>query len=218
MFPEKHIAKEGFRLSTDTIDAYAEQCDALFISHLHQDHADETIARAFINKGKPVVVPENLWQKEDFSDKLTYPERNAEAIHTLPIQNGNNQLKVVAYPGHQGLKLLNNVTLVETPDNITVVQTGDQSNLMDFAWIDTVKEHHTVDILLPNCWTTDLPRMITGVDPAIVITGHENELGHTIDHRESYWLNAPRLGDGINRYVAMTWGESYCYQRKSSTP
>jgi len=209
----KHIGSEGFCLPEDVVEVYANQCDALFISHLHLDHADENVAQAFISKGKPVVVPENLWQKESFSNKLSYLERSADKVHSLPVQDGKKQLEVVIYPGHQGMKLLNNVTLVRMSDDITVVHTGDQSNLMDFTWIDAISENHQVDILLPNCWTTDMPRMIAGVDPAVVITGHENELGHSIDHREPYWLNAARIGDGITRYVAMTWGESFVYRK-----
>lgn len=209
----KHIGNEGFHLSKDDIETFAEQCDALFISHLHCDHADQTVAQSFISKGKPVVVPENLWQKETFTDKLTCLERSADKVHTLLIQDGKASLDVVVYPGHQGPVLLNNVTLVRMPENITIVQTGDQSNPADFKWIDSIKDHHTIDILLPNCWTTEMPRVIAGADPAIVITGHENELGHSIDHREPYWLNTARLGEGISRYITMTWGESFAYRK-----
>ena len=43
-------------------------------------------------------------------------------------------------------------------------------------WLATVGQHHDVDVLLPNCWTPDLPYMIRSVDPQVTITGHENEL------------------------------------------
>lgn len=57
---------------------------------------------------------------------------------------------------------------------------GDQSNEDDFQWIDEVGIHHVVDVLMPNCWTTDIAGVAKGFNPAIIITGHENEMGHTI--------------------------------------
>ena len=64
-----------------------------------------------------------------------------------------------------------------------------------------------------------------GFDPAVVITGHENEMGHTIDHREPYWLSYKRKS-GSERFggdpdigyetplLLMTWGESYHYDKR----
>jgi hypothetical protein len=77
-------------------------------------------------------------------------------------------------------------------------------------------------VILPNCWTTDIARAVRGFDPELVITGHENEMGHTIDHREPYWLTYQRQTgsdrSGGSRLVGydkpllvMTWGESYHY-------
>ena len=90
-------------------------------------------------------------------------------------------------------------------------QTGDQSNDGDFAWIDEVGAKHHVDVLMPNCWTNDIVRMVRGFDPELVMTGHENEMGHTIDHREPYWLTYQRLRRSTHPMVLMTWGESFHY-------
>jgi len=122
-------------------------------------------------------------------------------------------LKVAVYPGHQG-ELPNNVTVVTTPEKTVLCHTGDQLNDADLSWIDRIREHHRVDVLMPNCWTTDIVRMTDGIDPAVVITGHENELGHTIDHREPNWLTWRRYSKGKPPLVLMTWGESYRYEPK----
>jgi hypothetical protein len=126
------------------------------------------------------------------------------------------------YPGHQGEHIENNVPLIKTPGEMTFVHMGDQSNALDFSWIDEVHKHFEVDVLLPNCWTTDIVRVTRGFNPAVVITGHENELGHSIDHREPYWLSYQRR-EGSDRFggsrdvgydtplILMTWGESFHY-------
>ena len=120
---------------------------------------------------------------------------------------------------------LADIGYLDVADRSEFAQFGDQSNSDDFAWIDEVKDHFEVDVLLPNCWTTDIVRAVNGFDPVLVITGHETEMGHTIDHREPYWLSYRRRsgsarfgGDPDVGYetplLLMTWGESYHYQRR----
>jgi len=203
---------KGFPVADEVLGRIARQCDALFISHLHPDHADPWVARAFLDQGKPVLAPPEVWKSQPIHRKITHPARQADKIQTVAIQHGKRELKVIVYPGHQGATIQNNVWLVTTPEGMTFSQTGDQSNTDDFSWIDTVGAHHRVDVLMPNCWTTDMTRLVEGFNPALVITGHENELGHTIDHREPFWLSRIRLQDVTCPWLLMTWGESYHYR------
>lgn len=221
----RNVRSDGFRIPNELIAQLAEQCDALFISHRHRDHADETVARAFLERGKPVVAPPEVWQGRPIHATLTHLKRVAHEEQIVSVQGGAQHLRVVCYPGHQGASIENNVPLVFTPENLSFGHFGDQSNSDDFAWIDRVKDHYKVDVLLPNCWTTDIVRAVAGFDPAVVITGHENEMGHTIDHREPYWLTYKRRsgsarfgGDPDVGYetplLLMTWGESYHYEQR----
>jgi len=195
---------DGFRIVPDTLKRLAAQSDATFISHLHSDHANQEVAQLFLSAGKPVVAPEGLWKDNaGFAARLTYPRRNATEVHEIA------KLKVVAYPGHQGRDILNNVHLVTTPEGFTSIQTGDQSNTEDFAWIGHIGSQHKVDALLPNCWTTDIQRMVRGVNPRYVITGHENEMAHTVPHREDYTQTYNHLYGSPWPLVLMTWGESF---------
>jgi len=47
----------------------------------------------------------------------------------------------------------NNVTLVITPEGYSIAHRGDQINegnfMIDYDWIDKVKDYHKVDILIP---------------------------------------------------------------------
>ncbi len=226
---------DGFPVEMRLMEQIADQADALFISHRHGDHVDVRVVQLFIERNKPVIAPEGLWQlqelesssnRQDDSQRATlqnetvsnllFPERSAEVVHEIPVQNGAQILRVVAYPGHQGT-ITNNVHLVTTPDGYTVVQTGDQSGSEepggDFDWIAHIGYNHDVDVFLPNCWSTNIKRFIRGVNPKLVITGHENEMGHTVDHREDYTKTYNRLFGTRYPFIVMTWGESYHYHR-----
>ena len=220
----KSARAEGFPISEDIMDRLIKQCDVLFISHYHGDHAEEWVAQSFIDQGKPVVAPPEVWKDKSINTFITQLERVPHIVQTLPVQGGKQILKVIVYPGHQGENIENNVSLVKTPEGLSFSHMGDQSNSDDFEWIDEVGNNHVVDVLLPNCWTTDIVRVTKGFNPALVITGHENEMGHTIDHREPYWLTYQRQ-EGSDRFggssevgydtplILMTWGESYHYKR-----
>lgn len=220
----KSVKVEQFCIEDAEMSRLIDLCDVLFISHYHADHAEEWVAQTFLNQGKPVVTPPDIWEGKPISKQITHMEREAHRVQLLPIHDGQVNLKVVVYPGHQGLDIINNTYLVTTPEGLSVAQMGDQSNDDDFDWIDGAGKHQDLDILLPNCWTTDIVRVSKGFNPGLIITGHENELGHTIDHREPYWLTYQRQ-KGSDRFggssdvgysqplVLMTWGESYLYQR-----
>ena len=82
------------------------------------------------------------------------------------------------------------------------------SGKSNFKWIPTIKYNvPKIDALLVNCWTGAIAKAIPGFDPRYVITGHENEMGHTIDHREAYWLSFTKLANVDYKYVVMAWGE-----------
>jgi L-ascorbate metabolism protein UlaG (beta-lactamase superfamily) len=207
----------GMAIPPALIDRIVAQSDVTFISHLHGDHASADVARRFIAAKKPVVAPEVLWKGQpDLAAALTVLDRSATKTHEVRVRGGAQVLKVVAYPGHQGPNVLNNISLVTTPDGFTVVQTGDEWQMDapgdDFEWISQIGRDHNIDILLPNCWTNHLDRMVRGIDPKLVITGHENEMGHTVPHREDYTQTYSRLFGIPYPAIVMTWGEGVEYQ------
>lgn len=119
------------------------------------------------------------------------------------------------YTGHQGRDIENNVTLVFSPEGMSFAHTGDQSGpVAEWEWIDEVGNRNRVDVLFPNCWTPDIHRMVKGFKPQLVMTGHENEMGHTVDHRESNWLSYTRLKGSPTPFLLVSWGESYHYRPK----
>jgi hypothetical protein len=207
---------EGFPIPDALVEQIVRHCDVLFISHRHGDHADIRVAQAFIDLDRPVVAPPEVWAGKPIHRRITHLERAPLKTQELSIQNGERLLEVILYPGHQGRDIPNNVPLVFTPEGISFSQTGDQSNAEDFSWIDEVAGNHAVDVLMPNCWTTDIARMIRGFDPELVVTGHENELGHSVDHREPFWMTYDLLRESVAPFLLLSWGESFHYSRDNS--
>jgi L-ascorbate metabolism protein UlaG (beta-lactamase superfamily) len=216
----KSVLVEGFSISDDDMERLIKQCDVLFISHDHGDHREEWVTKAFLDQGKPVTGSPTVLNRTPVYEDMTHLKREPHTIQTLVLKDGKRKLQVVIYPGHQGFDCLNNVPLIITPEGLSFSHMGDQCNDDDFVWIDEVARHHEVDVLLPNCWTADIARAAKGFNPKLIVTGHENEMGHTIDHREPYWLTYQRrediVGSGYDYpLILMTWGESYHYKREN---
>jgi L-ascorbate metabolism protein UlaG (beta-lactamase superfamily) len=201
---------DGFSITGDMLERLVTQSDATFVSHMHADHANADVARLFLKQGKAVVLPEGLWSdRADLAGRVTYPTRSTSEVTEVGIRAGKERLRVVAHPGHQGATVTNNVHLVRSPDGFAALQTGDQWFEADFEWMAHIGSRHNVDVMLPNCWTMDIQRMARGVNPRLIITGHENEMAHTVPHREDYTQTWNRLHGSQYPLVLMTWGESF---------
>jgi L-ascorbate metabolism protein UlaG (beta-lactamase superfamily) len=197
------IGKRQF-FSDSLMQAIVDRCDVLFVTHEHSDHADSAVARMFSDQGKEVVVPTGLW--EGLSPQITPIRENRLEARPFTLQKKNVTLDVAVFPGHQD-RVVNNVYVVTTPEQKTIVHTGDQSNTTDTPLLAAIGQQHDVDILLAHCWMRPMEQIVTGIDPALVILGHENEMGHTIDHREAYWLTFRRIAALTHPAVVMAWGE-----------
>lgn len=191
-------------VSTENAKAIVEHCDALFLSHNHGDHVDRAVVDMFVAAGKPVVAAPDILM--GVAGVTHYRNEDAPQDVEVALKSGA-VLKVRIYPGHQS-RMMNNVYVITTPDNYTVCHTGDQSNKNDLEWIANIKNSSPrIDALMVNCWTTSITKAVPGFNPRYVITGHENEMGHTIDHREAFWLTFHKLRKVEHDYVVMAWGE-----------
>jgi len=205
-----------FADTKEVIGRIIEQCDVLFISHWHHDHADDWVAQTFIEQGKPVVSPPDVWKDKPFYEKLSHLDRDANMKHILPVGKGKYELKATIYPGHQG-DYLNNVSVIYTPEDFCFSHNGDQNAghiAEDTIWLHDIKNHHQVDVLLYNSYMS--PTWISGFDPDLVISAHENELGHGIHSRHPFWKMHKRSKSLTYPLLVMSWGESFHYYPKKS--
>lgn len=212
------LVRGPMHISDDVSRGFVSQCDVLFITHAHGDHASEWVRDEFLAQGKPVVAPLSAWPEDA---RLTRLDRHAQLRQKLAVQSGKRTLEVIVYPGHQG-DLENNVYCVYTPEGSGIMQTGDQANHDDFAWIDRIKDGpDKVDVLICNCWSFNIARLVRGVNPRLVLPTHHLEMSHEPSHRETYEQTYGRYdgtntsfdsreGDGYQGYPmsALAWGET----------
>ena len=183
----------------------AEALDGSFTTHRHGDHLNPPFMQQMVALGKPVVIPPDLWS-DDVRGK-----------GMLRVAGGDKRsvagMSCEVFPGHQ-IDVPNNVYLI-TSDGISIMHAGDQFQEADFpAWIDGLGKSRQVDVLLISCWTLDLPRVVQGARPKLVITGHENELWHPVRERESYADSFERLSAVHCPSLVMTWGEKLTWSEE----
>lgn len=185
------------------MERIVDQCDALFISHRDGDHADPPTVNMFLRRGLPVMAPTNALPDV----KGITHVREEQPLQRTVVARGHN-LKVYIFPGHQGQKLENNVYMVTLPCGKSVMQTGDQGNEFDSEkfpqWLEGLPRP---DVLMVNCFTYLIKEFCNIVQPAFTVTGHEDELGHVMPHREAYWLTLYKLKNLGRPYSVMSWGE-----------
>lgn len=196
-------------VSDKDIATIVDQCDVLFPTHNHGDHVDRYVADRFIAAGKPVVAADEILKDVE---GVTHYRSEIDILDKEITLRSGEVLKVKIYPGHQS-EMMCNVYAVTTPEGLTVAHTGDQYNEGDFKWINTVKDQKpAIDALIINCWSMNIADAIKGFNPRYVLTGHENEMGHTIDHREAFWLTFQKLQPVTHDYVVMAWGEWFSFK------
>lgn len=193
------------RLCADSlVKAIVERCDIMFLSHNHPDHVDPAVVDMFTSAGKQVVAPTSILPD---NDKVTHirEEKIVERGFTLP---GGRKISVKILPGHQD-DMFNNIYVVKTGSGHTFAHTGDQWNREDLSWLLAADGSiPRVDALIINCWANSLADTAAAFAPRLVVPAHENELGHTIDHRESYWASFDKFRRIPLPSVLMVWGES----------
>lgn len=185
------------------VQQIVDRCDILFLTHNHGDHVDPVVVDMFLKAGKPVVAPTNILPDK----KEILHERSHEMIDKKIELSDNRHICVKIFPGNQD-NLMNNIYVVTTAEKKTIAHVGDQYNKEDMEWIVNIKQHiPRPDALVVNCWTHRMNDLVNGFNPKLVVTGHENEMGHTIDHREAFWLTFEKMEKISKDYTVMGWGE-----------
>lgn len=192
-----------FYIDEVSMRSIVKQCDILFLTHIHDDHASQSVAKMFYEQGKEVVTPGNFW--EDMELRLRVLRGDDMIRENIPVPAKNTSLDVKVYPGYQG-KLENNVYFITLPEGQTIMHVGDQTYYEDLVDKINIKAIN-VDILLMGC-AGNIFLTVPEIKPSFVFLGHENEMEHGIDHREPYWLSF-RRSNGLSPVLVLAWGESY---------
>jgi hypothetical protein len=187
-----------------------ERCDGLFVTHIHDDHCDDGVMNMFTAAGKPVYVVGNYVGACKGTNLIRF-----DGPKDLKMKLGGSKVKVTVLPGHQD-DLLNNVYIFSMPGGRSVACLGDQYSEEDMAIMRKASEYAPdLDVLVINCWSNHFNEYVSGFSPKVIVTGHEDELGHSIDHREAFWLTYYKMEEVFKvsvPYVIMAWGEAYAYR------
>lgn len=196
-------------MSDSVARALADRCDILFLTHNHGDHVDPFVAECFLEQGKPMVAPDEIMP----DDARIRHTRRPEIWHEQFRAANGVVLDATVVPGHQD-HLQNNIYIVTVPKSYTVSSSGDQWLREDQELVLNLQgKVPEVDVFMPICWAASLPELCRSVGAKVVLTGHENELGHhSIDHREAYWLSYNKLDGFPIPNSLMTWGECFYYK------
>lgn len=199
--------RQGQIVNDSLMNLLVNRSDILFISHNHSDHGDVNVVNMFQAQGKQVYAPDEFWPENEKINHIWFDKGK-----DLTMKVRNQKLKVRVYPGHQD-KLHNNIHVFTLPEGYTVAHLGDQYLEEDMEWIQHIyKEVKNLDVLIVDCWILKLQEVIASFDPKLVVTAHENEMFHTIDHREAFWLTYYKMQPVTKPYLIMSWGEWYEYK------
>lgn len=199
----------------DEAQKIAENIDMLFLTHPHSDHYSPIMLQAAINAGKPVVLPCQLkdWQ----NDKAIIIDKELTAPKEL------NFVRICSLRGDQGENIPNNVYLIEF-NGWRILHQGD-NEVWDIQ--EKLSEMPRADVIIAPSWN-GIQNLLTpalkapryrGQGEPLFLPLHNNEMRHTVDHRESYWElfnRKDRMGNTTYHYppfVLLDNGDNYIYER-----
>jgi L-ascorbate metabolism protein UlaG (beta-lactamase superfamily) len=201
------------------------QIDALFLTHPHDDHYSIPLIKAMLEAGKPVVMPEQLQEYDPETKKLKPVAQDCDNLILLrrsqetPLKVAG--IDVLSFHGYQDKNSVPcNIYLLDI-DGIRIVHNGDNN---DRSQEKKLENYPAANIIIGSTWN-NVQSLLTAAQAAqgaesanqIFIPAHENELQHTVGHRESYhemFAQKVRLGNPDYKYpktILLDLGESFTY-------
>ena len=183
--------------SEEEIAEFVSLIDVFFVTHPHGDHYDKPVLEAVLKAGKPLVMPSDILPEFNSRHKIIIDKDCPEPMEVAGLTFESRM-------GNQGVNIPCNVYLISL-GKWNIVHNGDNS--VDEA--EHFLSQKDVDVLVAACWnkfkdTMDHIKANPEGTSCIYMSSHENEKGHTVDHRESYeelFRRADRLGDPDYNYL-----------------
>lgn len=179
------------------------QIDVLFISHRHGDHRDHSVVVAVLSNGGYVLIP------SEYPYMGNVPMAAGDSITILG-------LNIIAHDGLHSTPV--RIYEVTTPNGLKILHTGDNQTS------ETLPEVDSLDVLLLNAWVNEsgattavvgMRNCINVLNPAIMIPGHIQELGHDyipgnpasrVPYEWAFEVDDEPLTAEVQ---VMAWGERY---------
>ena len=202
-------------------DAFADLGDMLVITHPHRDHTSYPLMNRMLARGKKLVLPCAMTNRYD-SSQVYLPGGNIVVLdtdHLEPVEVAGVRFR--NFMGFQG-DVPCNTYQIEI-DGVRVADNGDNSP-KEREW--NLTKCPPTDIIISSTWSW-VTNIVTacaatpGFQPerAVFLPSHDNELMHSVPHRESYremYTSAARLGCPDfpwPRVFPLAFGESFTFRR-----
>jgi len=187
------------RTPREIIERIVARTDILLVTHHHGDHVDWDVWDMYLDAGKKVVVPEPARKEYRRRDELTV------------IRQGKIELPGVlatVFPSYQKKDLCSSY-LIKTKDGVSAMHLGDENNIMRLGseWYRKIKPPMEIDVLIPNIWCPNLKPLLDYIKPALILPGHEHEIGHPVEGRRPYSYVYRVLRAVGLPYAVPAWGE-----------
>ena len=223
--PYPYTRTEGSWTDADW-QALAEIGDVLVITHPHRDHTSFPLMRRMRALGKPLVLPCAMTNRMDRSESYAPGEGVVvlDTDHLEPVEVAG--VKFRNFMGFQG-DVPCNTYQIEI-DGIRVADNGDNSP-KEREW--NLTKCPPTDIIISSTWSevTNIVaacRATPGFQPerAVFLPSHDNELMHSVPHRESYremYTSPKRLGApgfAWPRVLPLAFGESFTFRSGTVRP
>ncbi len=187
------------RTPREIIERIVARTDILLVTHHHGDHVDWDVWDMYLDAGKKVVVPEPARKEYRRRDELTV------------IRQGKIELPgalATVFPSYQKKDLCSSY-LIKTKDGVSAMHLGDENNIMRLGseWYRKIKPPMEIDVLIPNIWCPNLKPLLDYIKPALILPGHEHEIGHPVEGRRPYSYVYRVLRAVGLPYVVPAWGE-----------
>ena len=192
----------------------AAKADIFFLTHPHGDHYNPVMLEAMAAAGKTIVLPCPGMANFHCDNYILIDKDVTEPMDI-------DGIKVLSIFGNQGVKIPNNVYHISF-DGWTIIDQGDNKVWKKQA---ALAGYPAADIIISPVWN-GMKELFTPAMQAcrdgrmpVYLTSHENELGHTVNHRESYWelfTRKDRLADPSYSYPPVRLlgiGECQCFTK-----
>ena len=197
----------------------AQSIDAIFVSHPHQDHYTPFLLQAVADAGKPIITPAK--SLPGFNDPrvvaITSTMFNPITVAGIDIRVLHGAQEV---GDHDSIP---NNTYVIHFDGWTLLNQGENENIPIQLQLPVWPRP---DIVIAPSWNQILyllePVMRTHgavKNPPLFFPLHQNEMGHRVQQRESFWElwnRKDRLGNpdfSYPPYIVMDCGEHFVYKK-----
>jgi L-ascorbate metabolism protein UlaG (beta-lactamase superfamily) len=207
----------------------ADYVDVLFVSHLHGDHCDLEVLKRAAALGVKIIVPESDLQ----TIAIPLQPYGSQLVPVNVEQTANvSGAQVRAFLGPHSVT--NYVYLVELPNGLRLLHTGDTEHFGNLTWVDDLANEKQIDIaFIDTAALTNVPREAiktpilakrheklplgrpfseTPLKPKIIVPMHENELGHGFAYISTWNLHLSyqqldELNSSTTQVVVLAWGQ-----------